>query len=110
MPRYVGAVRRYAGSDVQPGWLFSKRDTDRLVRAIRGRPVLVDVGNVYRAVFVVAEIGRRDVTLQWSPRTWHARSSPTPIYSCPATTSPHSSADEPTTPVERSPWSTKPPI
>lgn len=72
VPRYIGAVERYAGSKVHPGWVFSKHDTNRLLRAIRRRPVLVDISNANRAVFVVTELGRRDLALRWTPRTWRA--------------------------------------
>lgn len=88
VPRYVGAVRRYAGSEMYVGWQYSKRDTDHLVRAMRRRTVLVDIDHPNQAIFVVTEIGRRNVTLQWTPRTWRTLFSYTdlklPPYAVPA--------------------------
>jgi hypothetical protein len=88
VPRYVGAVRRYAGSEMYAGWVFSKRDTDHLVRAMRRRTVLVDIDHPNQAIFVVTEIGRRNVSLQWTPRTWRTLFSYTdlrlPQYAVPA--------------------------
>jgi hypothetical protein len=70
------------------GWLYSKDETDRLVRAMRGRTVLVDIDHPNQAIFVVTEIGRRNIALQWTPRTWRTLFSYTdlrlPHYTAPA--------------------------
>ena len=86
--RTMGAIHRYAGADV-PGLVqFSKRDVDRLARAIGSRPVQVDVTSPNHAIFLLVELVPRGVDLQWTPRSWKTIVSytgwPPPQYPRPA--------------------------
>ena len=87
VPRFVRAVRIYAGGADTAHWRFSMRDADALGRAMGQGPVEVDVVEPHRAIFLLVEFGEHR-PLQWNPRSWdavvHYTQWPCPVYPTPA--------------------------
>lgn len=71
-PRFFGAVSRYGGDETPVMARFSKSSFDHLAEVIGNEPVDVDIPIPQSALAVLAELGRRGITLQWSPRSWNA--------------------------------------
>lgn len=89
VPRFVGAACRYAGRKVPAECNYSKKDIDQLADKIASRPVAVNVTGVNRTYFVLVELGRRGIPLQWSPQAWNDLLGentgwPAPTYIAPA--------------------------
>lgn len=71
IPRWIDAVQRYAGLEVQQRVLFSKVEMDKLAEGIGGSPVIVhEITDPPRAIAALVELARRDVKLQWTPASW----------------------------------------
>ena len=71
VPRYFGALHRFAGKGMIPSQQFTLRDANRLGAKIGQEPVEVDITAPTQAIFVLVELGRRGVHLQWTPRSWN---------------------------------------
>jgi hypothetical protein len=71
VPRFAGSAWRYAGSAMPPKQLFSLTQMTRLTKVIGDRPVEVDMWSPTHAIFVLVELGGRDVKLQWTPQSWY---------------------------------------
>ena len=68
VPTYAGSLHRYAGQNMPKSQEFTKRQTERLVKAIGNQPVEVDITSLTHLLFVVIEIGGHEgVQLQWTP-------------------------------------------
>jgi hypothetical protein len=89
VPRCVESFRRYAITQEVLVDRYSKREIDRLVARIGNERVEVAPMGGNQALFVLVELGRRDVHLQWSPEAWQAvvgstTGWPVPDYGSPA--------------------------
>jgi hypothetical protein len=71
VPRFVGAVDRFAGKAVPPWTQFSQVELDGLAAAIGGKTVRVDINQPHLSYVVLLElVGRRGVDVQWGPSSW----------------------------------------
>jgi hypothetical protein len=99
LPRVRGAIKHYAGPEMPARQHFSLAETDALVAAIGDRPVRVDIAHPHLAIFLLVELGRRGVDVQWTPATWRYtvdyRRWPAPTYDEPADLLIQSLADPP---------------
>jgi len=69
VPRFVGAVDRYAIS-APSAMRYTSAQVDRLSRVIGSAPVAVDVETPQAALVLLLELGRRNMAVQWSKRSW----------------------------------------
>jgi hypothetical protein len=71
IPRTTGSVLHYT-RDADRRQMFSVGDFDRLHAAIGNQEVYIDIrGGNARTIFpVVAEFGRRNIKMAWSPESW----------------------------------------
>ena len=70
LPRLINSVERYA-VDPDQRQIFSIGDFDKITTAAGGESIYVDVkGTVWTVLPVLAELGRRDAHLVWSPGSW----------------------------------------
>ena len=69
LPRFVGAVDRYVVHQDQR-YLFSAAEIDRLVDQIGSQAVEIDVPDPESGILLLVELGRRNLDLQFSDRTW----------------------------------------
>jgi hypothetical protein len=104
IPRTIGSLQRYAGTEVPKTLQFSKQDADRLADSIGQQTAEVDVIEPQRAIFLLVELGRREgVHFQWSPRSWVATVGyakwPAPKYATPAAVKLVASGEVPDLPV-----------
>lgn len=73
VPRFIVAADRYLGTRVFAGERYRKSDLDRMYRTIGTKTLdLHDPLDIYPAMVVLVELGRRGVTLQMDPKTWRA--------------------------------------
>jgi hypothetical protein len=70
MPRFMGAISRFAGPHTPAEARFTKSDFDRLSAAIGTRSVYIDTGLAPESIAILVELGRRGVDLRWSPDSW----------------------------------------
>jgi hypothetical protein len=81
LPRFVGAVDRYALHQ-NPQLVFGAAEVERLTQEIGAQPVRIDVAMLQPGILLLVELGRRHVDLQWSPQAWdtvlHYRGWPLP--------------------------------
>lgn len=71
MPRFIGAARRYAGSNRVRLVLFSERQMQDLAKAIGSDTVDVDIPDSPQLnIVVLVELGRQGINLQWQPASW----------------------------------------
>jgi hypothetical protein len=91
LPRVEATTRFHGGRDMPPLFRFSSIETEALADAIarEGNSALVEADDApHFPVFLMVELGRRGVGLQWSERAWTYivgyRRWPRPIYSAPA--------------------------
>jgi hypothetical protein len=93
LPRFESTVRFHGGADMPPLFRFSSLEADALAHTIarEGGSAVVDMdkdGAPHFPVFLLVELGRRKVPLQWSPGAWHFilwyRRWPAPTYDTPA--------------------------
>jgi hypothetical protein len=70
LPRFAGAVERYAGAETPPDARYTLVDFDRLAAAIGPNAVYVDTGLSFAGIEALTELGRRGVNLRLSPDAW----------------------------------------
>lgn len=73
LPRFWATASLHGGPTTPAAHRFSAQETDRLASAIlrEGGSAVVDVGdNPQFAVFLLVEMGRRGVPLEWSDTSW----------------------------------------
>jgi hypothetical protein len=70
LPRFAGAVDRYALHQNQR-YVFTAAETERIGDRIGARAVEIDVPEILPAIFLLVELGRRNLNLQYSDRTWN---------------------------------------
>ncbi|MCU1340523.1 MAG: hypothetical protein JWO19_6104, partial [Bryobacterales bacterium] len=70
LPRFAGAVDRYALHQNQR-YVFTAAETDRIAGHIGAQAVEIDVPDVLPAIFLLVELGRRKLNLQYSDQTWN---------------------------------------
>ena len=81
IPRFIGYLHHYVGSGVK--LQLPKSEMDQVTQAVQGKLVTVDIASKQYAIPILAEVsGHPNVSLQWSPTSWHAilsyRDWPTP--------------------------------
>jgi hypothetical protein len=71
IPRTTGSVLRYT-RDADRRQMFAVGDFDRLHAAIGNQEVYIDIrgGNARTILPIVAEFGRRNIKMAWSPESW----------------------------------------
>jgi hypothetical protein len=91
LPRFAATAALLGGRDTPPRSRFSSGETDALAAAIlrEGGSALVDVGqSPHFAMFLMVELGRRGIPLQWTEDSWKSifRDRPRPVstYTTPA--------------------------
>ncbi|MGH7264748.1 MAG: hypothetical protein ACREMB_07810, partial [Candidatus Rokuibacteriota bacterium] len=87
LPRFAATAAFHGGRDAPPLFRFSARETDALAAAIRrgGGTALVDTaGARHFPIFLMVELGRRGIPLQWTEESWKGilgyRRWPVPTY------------------------------
>jgi hypothetical protein len=70
LPRFIGAVDRYALHQ-DKRFLFTAAEIDQLANQIGSQTVEIDVPDVLPGILLLVELGRRNLDLQWSDRTWN---------------------------------------
>jgi hypothetical protein len=87
LPRFAATAAFHGGAATPPLSRFSARETEALAVAIRreGGSALVDTGGgPHFAIFLLVELGRRGIPLQWTERAWKPilgyRPWPVPTY------------------------------
>ncbi len=70
LPRFAGAVDRYALHQNQR-YVFTAAEIDRIAGHIGAQAVEIDVPDVLPAIFLLVELGRRKLNLQYSDQTWN---------------------------------------
>jgi hypothetical protein len=91
LPRFAATAAFHGGRDTPPLFRFSAVETEALAAAIlrEGGTAIVDTGSEpHFGIFLLVEMGRRGIPLQWSPESWNRilayRHWPVPTYSEPA--------------------------
>jgi hypothetical protein len=91
LPRFAATAAFHGGADTPPLFRFSALEADALASAIRreGGSALVDTdGSAHFSIFLMVELGRRGIPLQWTERSWKRilgyRPWPVPTYAVPA--------------------------
>ncbi len=72
LPRFVFALNRYLDSGPPPSQRFIKADLDEIHTIIGDKTVDLQLAELYSALVVLVELGRRDVKMQMDPQTWRA--------------------------------------
>ena len=87
LPRYAGTAAFHGGRATPPLFRFSSAETDALAAGIlrEGGTALVDTGTTpHFGIFLLVELGRRGIPLQWTPESWKMilfyRRWPVPTY------------------------------
>jgi hypothetical protein len=87
LPRFAATAAFHGGRDAPPHFRFSARETDALAAAIRreGGMALVDAAIApHFPIFLMVELGRRGIPLQWTAASWRwvlgYRPWPAPTY------------------------------
>ena len=71
MPRAWAAIMRYSAGKNQNAY-FTLGESDELAAKIGTQTTYVDVGgDPIRAVFLMVELGRRNINVQWSGQDWY---------------------------------------
>jgi hypothetical protein len=70
LPRLAGAVDRYALHQNQR-YVFTAAEIDRIASHIGAQAVEIDVPDVLPAIFLLVELARRKLNLQYSEQTWN---------------------------------------
>ena len=70
VPRLQGVIERYASRAMEPARSFSLAETDALAAAIGDRSVRVDIEGPHLSLFLLVELGRRGIDVQWAPSSW----------------------------------------
>ncbi len=89
-PRFVSVTRFSGGAETPARLRFSSAETDRLASVVaREGGAMVDAGGDSQfGIFLLVELGRRHIPLQWTERSWKAilgyRPWPVPRYPAPA--------------------------
>jgi hypothetical protein len=91
LPRFAATAAFQGGRDTPPPYRFSSREADALAAAIlrEGGSALVDTGGApHFSIFLLIELGRRGIPLQFTERSWKPvlgyRPWPVPTYQTPA--------------------------
>jgi hypothetical protein len=91
LPRFEATVRFHKGRDFPTQYRFSSAEIDALAAAIEreGGVTFVDLDPPHHfAAFLLVELGRRGIEVQWSERSWRQvlryRPWPVPSYDKPA--------------------------
>jgi hypothetical protein len=91
LPRFAAAASFHGGANTPPLFRFSSREIEALGAAIvnGGGTALVDIGGAPQfPIFLMVELGRLGVPLQWTERSWSLilayRRWPVPAYPTPA--------------------------
>jgi hypothetical protein len=91
VPRFAATAAFHGGRDAPPLFRFSARETDALAAAIQreGGMALVEAATApHFPIFLMVELGRRGILLQWTAASWRwvlgYRPWPAPTYPTPA--------------------------
>jgi hypothetical protein len=85
IPRFIGALDRYAGGSETPViQQFVKAQFDAIEKAVDAASVDVDIPGPTHALAILTELRRRGLDLHWEPRAWkivsYGRPVPPPTY------------------------------
>jgi hypothetical protein len=69
-PRVEHVIDRYASSSMPAHYHFSQVESDRLAAIIGDRTVRVDIDHPHLSIFVLVELGRRGIDIEWAPSSW----------------------------------------
>lgn len=88
LPYFYNSVERYCRSNFTHEREFSWSDFQKIQQIVASEELLVEVADPVLSFFVLAELGGRDMKLQWSDAAWNAveagRGWPVPAYPKPA--------------------------
>jgi hypothetical protein len=88
VPRFVGALERYAGPNAPEIVRFNLDEIETVSAIIGASTVEVDIAQPQAAIMALVEFGRRGMAVQWTQRSWATvlgyRPWPPPRYSSPA--------------------------
>lgn len=88
VPRFAGALDRYAYGPVPAMQQFTMADFDALAAAIGTETVEVDLPEPTHTLAILADLGRRGLDMQWGERSWQwmvVYTPHPPVYEKPAT-------------------------
>ena len=72
VPRAATAIARYTGKDALQA-SYTQQELDAVAAAIAGHTALIDLGTTSgrQCVLMSVELGRRGLSLQWTPESWY---------------------------------------
>lgn len=72
VPRFLAAIKRYSGSDIQTKQQFLKSDMDKIRSIAKTKPIIVDSPEVTHTLAILSELLKNDLPIAWTPRAWKA--------------------------------------
>ncbi len=73
LPRLLGDINRYAGSNVQNSSLFTQREMDELTHFAQNKSIIVSINGGINTLPLLVEIGKKyPDSLQFTDATWKA--------------------------------------